>query len=672
MLVSRDEYGESAEFDWEEDADFQTVSFESEVVSAALPGTAGETRISAREIEDRMPESTDELLELAPGVAVVQHSAEGKGHQLYLRGFDAAHGSDVEVTLNGISLNEPSNIHGSGYLDLYGIIPEVISGMTVHPGPFLPWQGNFATGGTVVVETGVPDAYASGLMRDEVDSHGRIRSVVVLPIKRDPLKFVALEGVHNPGFAENRDAGRATGMLSYDWRLGAEVRLRSLVNAQMADFESPGAMALSDVDSGQKGFFDTYGISGEGRMRRILLSLDLGKESAGNAWHWKLFGIRRSFLLEDNYTGYLLYPETGDTRRQKHDAITAGSALTWNRSLGRSKKVAVNAEMGWRLDRISQSEVQLTGNGRIWRTNLEVTGHIQHLYGFAGIDWKPFSVVVVQPSIRVDTALYSAADLMTDRQNDSRFAHLSPRCTVTFPLRESVMLFAAYGQGIRLPELRSVLSSRNVEDENLSRYSGGTADVSSGHSMEAGTNFRPLGALDIRVSGFVTLMEKEMVFDHVSGTNLEKNRTRRLGAEMAMDLTLKQWWKTSVDVSLVNARFVESGNEVPGVPKVLANLRTRLGDTTGAHAGLDIRLMGRRPLPHGASVNGYIWGVFSGGYRFDIFDVTCVLENLFGQKIMAGAYHFASRFGTGDSDLPRIHYVASKPFTVKLALTIFM
>ncbi len=28
-----------------------------------------------------MPESTDELLELAPGVAVVQHSAEGKGHQ---------------------------------------------------------------------------------------------------------------------------------------------------------------------------------------------------------------------------------------------------------------------------------------------------------------------------------------------------------------------------------------------------------------------------------------------------------------------------------------------------------------------------------------------------------------------------------------------------------------
>ena len=49
-----------------------------------------------------------------------------------------------------------------------------------------------------------------------------------------------------------------------------------------------------------------------------------------------------------------------------------------------------------------------------------------------------------------------------------------------------------------------------------------------------------------------------------------------------------------------------------------------------------------------------------------------VAENIFFQKIMAGAYHFGSQFDDQSNALPKIHYAAGRPFTVRLVLTVFL
>ncbi|MGB1276635.1 MAG: hypothetical protein ACPG77_12875 [Nannocystaceae bacterium] len=61
-----------------------------------------------------------------PGLHIVQHGSQGKGYQFYLRGFDAVHGADIETLLEDIPVNEASNVHAHGYLDLAFIIPEVV------------------------------------------------------------------------------------------------------------------------------------------------------------------------------------------------------------------------------------------------------------------------------------------------------------------------------------------------------------------------------------------------------------------------------------------------------------------------------------------------------------------------------------------------------------------
>ena len=174
--------------------DSDAAEYETTVAARPIPDSAGAATVTARQIEEARPASADELLGILPGVEIVQHGSEGKGHQILLRGFDAAHGSDVEVTFAGISLNEPSHVHGTGYLDLYGIIPEVIARMDVFRGPFLPGQGNFATAGTIAFSPGVPDGWGPFVSRLEAGVRGKARAVV-MAAPSSPSRFIAAEAV---------------------------------------------------------------------------------------------------------------------------------------------------------------------------------------------------------------------------------------------------------------------------------------------------------------------------------------------------------------------------------------------------------------------------------------------------------------------------------------------
>ena len=77
--------------------------YETVVVAHRPPLSAGDITVSGEEIDRIHPSSADEVLRLVPGVKIVQHGSEGKGHQLLLRGFDAAHGSDVEAPRSALS-----------------------------------------------------------------------------------------------------------------------------------------------------------------------------------------------------------------------------------------------------------------------------------------------------------------------------------------------------------------------------------------------------------------------------------------------------------------------------------------------------------------------------------------------------------------------------------------
>ena len=93
--------------------------------------------------------SSQEVLRKVPGLIIGQHAGGGKAEQLFLRGFDVDHGTDVSLSVDGMPVNMVSHAHGQGYSDLHFVIPETINKIGFGKGPYYAKEGDFNTAGYV-------------------------------------------------------------------------------------------------------------------------------------------------------------------------------------------------------------------------------------------------------------------------------------------------------------------------------------------------------------------------------------------------------------------------------------------------------------------------------------------------------------------------------------------
>jgi outer membrane receptor protein involved in Fe transport len=198
-----------------------------------------------------------------------------------------------------------------------------------------------------------------------------------------------------------------------------------------------------------------------------------------------------------------------------------------------------------------------------------------------------------------------------------------------------------------------------------------TQVMTSADAFEAGARLQPDRGLSVSLTGFATFIERESVYDHLSGLTFDRDATRRLGAELALGLRPAEFLEVRADLTYVNASFVASKNPVPMVPPLASSLLVMLGKGQGPGAALRLGAIAPRPLPLGArsrarvTVDGtahYLWQRL----RFDL-----EVENVLDQALYDGEYYFASRWQTDEvgSYLPAIHYVAAAPRTLRLAIT---
>jgi hypothetical protein len=108
-----------------------------------VPQMASQMVIPGGQLNSRPVSEPAEILEAAPGLAVVQHSGSGKANQYYLRGYNLDHGTDMATFWDDVPINLPTNAHGQGYTDLNFLIPETISSLEVRKGPYWADVGDF-------------------------------------------------------------------------------------------------------------------------------------------------------------------------------------------------------------------------------------------------------------------------------------------------------------------------------------------------------------------------------------------------------------------------------------------------------------------------------------------------------------------------------------------------
>ena len=90
-------------------------------VSAASAFVRDSKAFELRSVSD----DPGDLLEVTPGLEVGQHAGGGKADQYLIRGFDADHGTDVALFVDGVPVNIPATPR-PGLRRLHCVIPETI------------------------------------------------------------------------------------------------------------------------------------------------------------------------------------------------------------------------------------------------------------------------------------------------------------------------------------------------------------------------------------------------------------------------------------------------------------------------------------------------------------------------------------------------------------------
>jgi iron complex outermembrane recepter protein len=671
-----------------DDPDQDDLGLEPEVVFESIAHgerSASERRFDAQALRGSPGAFTaEDLLRLVPNLLLIQHGSEGKGQQLFMRGFDAAHGSDVEVTFDDIPINEWSHVHAQGYLDFTFLIPEVILSMYAIKGPIRAEQGLFATAGSVNFSLGVPQAQRGARVSYEVGTTNRHRLLALYAPQDAPeTDFLAVEAVHDDGFGQSRQTERVSliGQQRLWERADGDVHLDLLALGYVARFDNPGLMRLSDVQSGRRSLYDSYLRDHEGDSARALLGLHLGWTGGDHALEGRAYVQHRTISLDENFTGDLLYPGVGDRRNQAQQAWTPGLNLRHHWHIADRWQLTSTAR--YSADITDQTEDQLDAQARPWLRVRDVSFVQQRLGLSSAVSWAPARWMSAEVGGRLDVLAFAVKSaLSAGGEGDGLIAHPSPRASVTFRLPKAVRLFVAYGRGVRPPEARAFAPAAetgpsDAADKDVSaqadRFQGGAPSVTATDSAEVGARWSPTPDLEVGVAGFGTWLASESVFDHVSGLNLSLNATQRLGLEA--DVTWYPWWWLQVDLdgTYVDARFTDSGEPVPGVPTTMGRLQVWFGPLDGFKAGVRVVALGPRALAFGATAAAGVRVDLSASYRWPWLEVGAQVANLLNTDWRAGEYNFASAWDPSAprSQLPAIHVAPGPPLMLRGQLSFF-
>lgn len=642
------------------------------VVASRADSTASTTVVTAEALRSIPKKTAEDALRLVPGLTLVQHGSEGKGQQFFLRGFDAAHGADLAISLDGTPLNEWSNIHGQGYLDVAFIIPEIIRTVHVVPGPFTLKAGPFAMAGHVDYRLGVDPRDRGLRLSHTIGSTARHRGLVTYsPATGSGTSFIAMEAVRDEGFGERRGVTRGT--LLARLRVLDHPRAGTLdvtLAGYHARFEVPGILRNDDVHARSLDFAGAYEQDNFGRSSRALIKTDYDWSRGRHRIQATAYGGYRTLLLRENYTGWLIDPIAGDRREQTHEVWSTHAQLghRWWR-----RRFAVVSGVEVRADRLLGMQQHLPRPDGQRRTDRRVEADQVHLGGRLGVTFTPLAVLRVEAGVRVDGFGVSAAGLTGPRSAGQWSVAASPRASISWTPRAEVALMAAYGRGFRPPEAAAFVSYTPPQTGWSEDVESATAAprMTLADASEIGLRIGPWRGFEAHASSFLIVMERESVYDHVSGLSLQLASTRRVGAEIGVLFAPRPWLVVQGNATYVNSRFVSSRRPIPFVPAWTVNGQVTFKHRSGISISMRATGFSRRPLPHGARGTPYarldaVVAFERGPYR-----IALDAENLLNRKLREGEYHFASAWYPARpiDPLPVLHYAAGSPLVVRATLS---
>ena len=652
--------------------------------------------------------NASDMLTLAPGILLTNEGGEGHAEHVFLRGFDAREGQDLELSVGGVPINEAGNLHGNGYADTHFIIPELVESIRVVEGPFDPRQGNFAVAGSADYELGLDrrgltTKYTRG-------SYGSERMLLMWgPKHGDSHTFGAAELYKTSGFGQNRDARRGSAIGQYEGHFGDRGSYRVTGQAYTTTYHSAGVLREDDYDAGRVKFFDTYDTRQGGESSRFSVAADLEGHAGEMLYKQQLFFVSRAMRLRENFTGFLLDVQTplqtphgqrGDLLDLNVDETTIGargSARLHTHALGEPQEL----ELGYfaRGDSVRGSQQRIeAATGNPYRTETDVESKLGDIGIYGDANVRPLSWLTLRGGARADLFTYSVLDKCavqsvahpskTDPPGDASCLHqedfgryreptqrsgtaataVMPRGSVIVGPLQHFTLSASYGRGVRSIDPIYVTQDAATPFASVAAYEGGV-------TYAGGTS--TLGVV-ARSIFFRTEVDRDLVFSETAGRNVLGGGTSRTGWVGALRMQ-GAFFDESANVTLVRSTFDDSHLLVPYVPDLVVRSDTTVfhdmpfsiaGERVKGTLSAGMTYVGHRPLPYGQRSDTIFTLDGQATLGWTNWELGLAMTNLFGDRYRLGEFNYASDFRSQAQPtlVPMRHFTAGAPRAVFVSI----
>ncbi|MEO6938926.1 MAG: TonB-dependent receptor plug domain-containing protein [Candidatus Kapaibacterium sp.] len=641
------------------------------VIEAERPISAvGDKQFRAADFALRPRNSAQDMLRLVPGLIIAQHAGGGKAEQIFLRGFDCDHGTDVNISVDDAPVNMISHGHGQGYADLHFIIPEVIQSLDVVKGPYMARYGDLATAGVVAFNT--LDSLKENTLKFEGGAFSTYRAEGLLKgpaLGGSVNSYFAAEVFSSRGYFDSPQNflrvnmfGKATSAIGEDGKLTASIMSFS------SGWDANGQIPQSAVTNGQISRFGSLDPTEGGATSRTtgILSYTSGGNSP--------FSLTASFTdyhfrLYSDFTFFAQDSVHGDEREQTDNrslfALRAERKLSWE--LG---SAAMRTTFGATL-RNDNIQAQLFHDTARVRLDTKIDALIaeRQIGPYAQQDiilpWAEFLLGVRADYLNIDVA--NRLDPKAQPNGIKQQFLVSPKATVIVPVGPDVTLFANSGFGFHSNDARVIVQS--AKDSTIPRAFGAEFGFRYGHV----NNF---------ISGSIALwrldLESELVYSGDEGDYSPQGRTKREGVDVEVRLNPFEWLTIGGDATFSHGRFVDlaEGNNFIALAPTITLTANAVAHFDAFSSALRLRHVGDRPANQDNSVVALGYSVFdlSASYRFATYELYVNIENLLDVSWNEAQFETNSRIKVAGllepTSVDQLHFTAGTPRSVRAGIAL--
>ncbi|CAM3935015.1 TonB-dependent receptor [Flavobacterium sinopsychrotolerans] len=624
--------------------------------------------ISKIDLQTTPVNSSQEILRKVPGLFIGQHAGGGKAEQIFLRGFDIDHGTDIAISVDGMPVNMVSHAHGQGYADLHFVIPETVEKVDFGKGTYYANKGDFATAGYVAFQT--KDKIEKSSIGVEVGQFNTLRTVGLFNLlgnQKTQSAYIATEYILTDGsFDSPQNFNRINLLGKYSAILSDNSKFSILASRFSSKWDASGQIPQRLVDNGTISRFGAVDDTEGGNTSRTNFNASLSKPIDENTFlKANAFYSNYQFELYSNFTFFLDDPINGDQIKQKENRDIYGMNAELNKKTKiNDTDVLLQFGAGFRADATTDTELSHTLNRRTVLENIKL-GDIDesNLFSYVNSEFN-FGKLMINPAIRLDYFKFNYQDKLMENyktQSESK-VKFSPKLNFIYSQNNNLQFFVKSGMGFHSNDTRVVVQN------------SGKQILPTAIGTDIGTIWKPFPKLIVNSALWYLFLEQEFVYVGDAGIIEPSGKSKRMGAELGLRYQLNDWLYFDADANYTYARSIDEpkGQDyIPLAPDFTTTGGLSFQKVNGFSGGIRYRYLKNRPANEDNSIvaKGYFISDLNVNYQYKNINFGIAVENIFDTAWNETQFATESRLQNEPESVEEIHFTPGTPFFMKGKIT---